>query len=518
MGTATTIRRAGTIGISLWLALAAAMAIGVLATAARGQQMMFSDSIGDRQNGAPVTEEEVDRYARILGLDADQTEALRMVFESVDMEYSEAEQAASEARRALIDSVREAQAQGKPFDPTVFREKMPAIEGGQRDTWSRLERQFFEDMKSIVTPQQAERWAGVERQRRRDRALSDGRLAGETVDLIALSEEVGIPDASRSEVDPILGRYELDLDRALLARDEAVGAARSMLNGPGGVRFGAVPASGTMAEVMGSEEFAKARADAQDARRSLREVNNRYARQVAAALPPDSSERFNEAYRAASYPRIYRDPYFVRALDGAGRFADLTDAQRSEIDSIKAAWARESGALNDRWAAAVRAAEDEQGIDASMPPAQLARLAEARGETSPIVEAWQARRDLESRMLERLKGVLTDGQRDRLPQPRQRGRTVNLPGGGEILIDGDDEGAGGEMMFFSSTDGEHGMEENVMVIRRSDGPPPAPGDVPVFVEIIEEAGPDGSSATRAVHVHTPDAPPAKSDGDKPKPE
>jgi len=514
MGYSTTLRRAGVFGVSAWLVLAAAMTIGALASAARGQ-MMFSDSMGGGRSGQPVTAEEVERYARILGLDADQDEALRMVFEAVEMEYTEAEQAAETRRRALIDSVREAQAQGKPFDHTVFRDKMPAIEQAQRDAWGRLEKQFFDDMRAIVTPDQAERWPAIERQRRRDRDLGEGRLAGESVDLIALSEKVGIPEESRSEVDPLLRRYELDLDRALLARDESVSAARAMLGGPGEVRLGAPPAPGTVAQIMGSEEFAKARAEAQDARRSLREVNDRYARQVSAALPPDASARFTEAYRAASYPRIFRDPYFVRALDGAGRFEDLTEAQRAEIDSIRAAWQRESGTINDRWASAVHQAENEQGIDASMPPSQLARMAEARGETSPIAEAWQARRDLESRMLDRLKGVLTDGQRDRLPQPRQRGRSVTLPGGGEFVIDGEEEDGPGGMMFFTSTDGEGGLEESVVVVRRNGGPPPPPGEGPVFLELIREVGPNGEEVE--VHIEhgdgapPPDAPNAPKD-------
>lgn len=488
MGTSTTMRRLASVGITLWLVLAAAMAIGALASAARGQ-MMFADSLGGARSGAPVTAEELDKYARILALDADQAEAARMLFESVDLEFAESERAAAETRRALLEQAREAQQQGKQPDISLFREKLPAIAREQRETFDRLETQFFDDLRTILTPEQANRWVGVERQRRRDRNLGAGRLAGESVDLIELSQEVGIPPESRSEIDPLLNRYELDLDRALLARDESLSVVRELM---GGVELGlgAPPAPGRMADVMGSDEFAKARADAQDARRALRDVNNRYARQIASALPPEPGARFDEAYRAASFPRVFREPYFERALGDASRFADLTEAQRAEIDSIRAAWEREAGTLNTRWADAIRNAEDEQGVDASMPPQQLARLAAARGETSPIADAWTARKELESRMLDRLKGVLSDAQRDRLPQPRQRGRRITLPGGGEFFVDDDgDAGADGGVMFFSSDDGE-GVEEAVVMIRR-DGPPPPPGEEPVFIELIEHAGPDG---------------------------
>ncbi len=496
-------RRAGSVGLCAWMVLAAAMVIGALASGARAQ---FSIQTGGQrgQDSAPVTKAELERYSQILGLDADQTEAAQMLLEATLAEFEESERKGEEQRRELLDGVRAAREEGKPFDHTVLQSRMPAIAAAHQEVYDRLEKGFFDDLRSVLTPAQAERWPSLDRQRRRDRTLPDGRLAGEAVDLIRLLEKSGVPAEARSAVEPLVGQYELDLDRALVARNQAVETATSVLR-RSVPEFGAGPGGpGGVQAAMNSEDFQQEREESQDARRAVRDVNNRYARQIASALPGEAGARFDQAYLAASFPRVLKDPFVVQALDAAAGFEDLTPEQKAQVESIRESWRRESDVVNARWIDAIKSGEETQGVDATLPAAQLERLAAARGETSPISEAQKARRDLEGRLMDRLKGVLSDAQRDRLPKPRQRGRSVQLPGGGEVTVGGDDEGSG-DFVFMTSDSGAGG---EVVVLRHQGGPPPTGEGVEPVVILHQVTTDENGEVVEEVHVETPSQPAA----------
>jgi len=282
----------------------------------------------------------------------------------------------------------------------------------------KMEQGLLADLRTLLTPEQASRWELVERTRRRERTLGQGQMSGERVDVIRLTRELELDPALRSSIDEVLAQYELDLDRALVKRNEAYERIRS---GFGRMR------DGDFSEM---EDLMNA---AREASRRVRDVNERYARQVSGLLPEDLRASFEKRVREAAFPQVYRASRVQRQLDAALEFEDLSDEQRERLGAIRASYLRDSEALNERLARAWREAED------SMEIRQMFRGGLNEGE---LGELRRQRRELDQQFGERLREVLTDEQLDRLPREQedrgrrffdarrgQRGRA--LRGGGE---------------------------------------------------------------------------------------
>ncbi len=220
-------------------------------------------------------------------------------------------------------------------------------------------------------------------------------MSGERVDVIRLTRELELDPALRSSIDEVLAQYELDLDRALIKRNEAYERIRS---GFGRMR------DGDFSEM---EDLMNA---AREASRRVRDVNERYARQVSGLLPEDLRASFERRVREAAFPQVYRASRVQRQLDAAVGFEDLSDEQRERLGAIRASYQRESEALNERLARAWREAED------SMEIRQMFRGGLNEGE---LGELRRQRRELDQQFGERLREVLTDEQLDRLPRERE---------------------------------------------------------------------------------------------------
>ncbi len=353
---------------------------------------------GDNAFSPAVTATELETYAGILGMDDEQVQVAEILLEGYVQQFQARAGEARNRIQRLVEEARESRDRAAWMEIGEYRSEF-------QDQSEKMEAALFSDLRALLTPEQSERWEDVERTRRRERTMGTGRMSGERVDLIRLTSELDVNQESSGEIDEILGQYELDLDRALLKRNEVYGEIRGQFTGGRG---------GFDPEAM-NDLFEKGR----EASARVRDVNERYARQVAGVLGEDVRGRFEQRVREASFPQVYRESRVQRSLSAAVGLEDLSEEQSQQIATMRERFQREASAINERLARAWREAED------SMEIREMFRGGFDRGE---LGELRDDRQQLDGQYMDKLRELLSEEQLDRLPRGedggdfRQRGR------------------------------------------------------------------------------------------------
>lgn len=353
----------------------------------------------------PISTKEFERFAGVLELDASQMEIARALFESMLADFEQIRADEAEHSEMLQQEFEET------GDPAVFEDMMPVHERARKKT-KELEARFMEDLRLVITDDQASNWDRLERMRRRDRAFA-GRMgvAGASVDLLGIIDELELPEATRGEMAPVLERYEIDLDRALVERTRLSEEQEKQFreqNRPG--------EGGAMA--FDVEAFQASAAAMREAETKLRDVNQRFAAQLGGMMDEPARAEFDKMVREASFPNVYRRSYAGRAFDRALGFDDLTDEQRAQLEAFREQYERELVGVNDRWASAV---EESGGGGSQMILGGGNMVIQMGGESTDdaVRQARKAREDLDSRFYDRVAQLMTPEQAERLPRKRR---------------------------------------------------------------------------------------------------
>jgi Spy/CpxP family protein refolding chaperone len=383
--------------------------------------------------GPAVTSREMEQYVQFLGLDADQKSAAMSLFEAFQQE-------SEEASRTMRDRMQELRQQA--MDEGMeggggwqrFGEEMRKFRTGHQQA----ETKFFEDVKTILTPEQAAKFPELERDRRRDRTMQRGLLSGERVDVVRLVEALQLTPEQKAPLGATLDQYKQELDRELIARNAFQDEAMTK-----------------MAELFRSDDpdaMEKLWEDGRKVADRVREVNKRYAREVEALLPADKQASFNEGVQRESFPMIYRQSYSSRAVQAAMEFADLDENQKTALTALQESHTREIAALNKK----IQTAWEDR--EKTIKPSDMMRggfggggFGGGRGggggmggfEDDTIRDLRRERRELEDAGLEKLQALLTPEQVAKLPEREGRGQRGE---GGERRRgrDGQQEGGGGD--------------------------------------------------------------------------
>lgn len=380
--------------------------------AALAQSFQFVGGPGSEDSEPPINSRQLQRFAQVLGLDGDQQEAASALLEGMQTEWN----TLSKSTREKMDAIREEFEESR--DPSVFGERIPAIMRAQGEARGKLQQEFMSDFKALLTEEQTARWPEFERVHRRETTIRRGVLSGESVDLLEISDEMKLGTLAIQDLPDALQQYETDLDRALIERNKLVIEAQR--------RMGAGPFDPQAAAQ--DEEFQKLREQAREARLRVRDTNQRYARQIAVMLPDDTRAKFEEEVTRRSYPEVYRPSLASESFAAAEAFSDLTPEQSAAIKSMRDAYQQEADRATEQWRQAVEQFE-------STPEGYLSALSGGfrmrgfgpggRGGESepenPVDQARQSRRDIDRAALDKLKAILSDGQRERLPTRRERG-------------------------------------------------------------------------------------------------
>lgn len=306
------------------------------------------------------------------------------------------------------------------------------------NNWSRerqeLYNRFAETMKSVLSPQQLDRWPAFERAIRRERLLPQSEISGEGVNLIGIINDLAPPAEVRATAQPVIEAYEIRIDGALTERQ-----AREEEN------------MGPMMDAMVTMDHQRA-AELQDrimaARVRLRDAQEISIEEISTALGADWGPRFRVIAMQRAFPEVFSPNSVIRLFDAALEIADLTPEQRASITSLKGEMEREWEGLSREMLTVVK--RDEPAA----PKRRAAAPAERQGR-SPELEAMRRKRqDLAERYRQQLEHILTPEQYADLPGA-QRHAAQGLgkqfgpatPGGGGVTTmpkGGGDRGAGAD--------------------------------------------------------------------------
>lgn len=375
----------------------------------------------------PVTAEEVERYNRRLGLDTAQSVFTMELFAEFQVRLAEvnaSEQAVEQAFMERFSKIGVADGDRMP-DPEQMQRLMEESEEKRtaiQEERVALTESFFEDYKLILTPGQLEEWPAIERMRRRDRELAPGTFPGEEIDLIALCErlELGfdperVSERGEAALAEVLGRYEVEIDRLLQARLE-VGARHPMAAGGGGRAI-------TVA--FDGEAMEKWEGEHRDAAQRLQRAQQKYGRQIAELLDAASRVAFEAEVMRLSYPRVLSESGVERQLEVILALEDLDGEQKAEVERMASEYAKARGRLDQAWMDAIDAEFADGGGHSPMPGGSVQIVVAGSSTESDVAKARAARRALDREWIDRVRGVLSPEQAERVPAPRRtRGAVV----------------------------------------------------------------------------------------------
>lgn len=357
----------------------------------------------------PLPARSLNEYCRMLGLDADQTAAAGELHKG----YRAAFLAAT--ARAHKDSEAGADDGAPGHRMTIAQRYVDEVRG--------LEQQLLNDLKAMCSEGQAAAFPRVERARRRSVGSRISFAAGDGIDMVMLAERLKLPNSP--ELEEVLLRWEQAVDRVEVERDKLIlGVFRTVASDP---------------EAQDDE------ARIRDFFRELhavsvrgRDLNRRALREITPLLSAEAAEKLAAEFSRRSFPRIYADSDAERALKAAAGLADLSAEQKEQVQSLAAAYKREAGPINDRWA---HASEEKQGEFAN----DFRNFEPPHSANDPFAAAKAERLALDERTIEKLGRILSDEQRAKLPEPTRQnhGPPEYMPDLGE-RIEGDWEEFAGE--------------------------------------------------------------------------
>ena len=379
-----------------------ALLAGVLAWAApAAAQFGMGMDFGAMAGMNRVRRSEIRTFAAILKLDEEQTKAAEGLYDG----YSHASRGLSSELESKMRA-----AQEKVQDTGDFRSigvEMARVGKDFNEKSRTLEKGLMDDLRALLTPDQDAQWVRVERARRRSAGMRMGIVAGHNVDLLDIVSDIGADRDPSPDLTDTLGRYEMEIDRGVQAfkkieedQEQQADNLDEMFD----------PAK--MQEMM--QKGLATLKEASQIAKGMRDVNRQYARLIVPLLPEQHRARFDEEFKRRSFPRVYRAPYVVKALDSAAKFDDLTPDQRTALNEIREGYSRDAAGANNRWAEAIDARDEKTGGPLLAMMSGVMGGGAAAG--TDVSEASTARRELDDRYKDRLRTALTQEQRDRLPE------------------------------------------------------------------------------------------------------
>lgn len=285
-----------------------------------------------------VTRREIEVMGRILKLRPDERSSVVALFEAHDAEVR-AEGGA--IRRACRDLSEEAELTQRQTVMEGISKKVADWEKRREE----LEKQFLADLTSMLTKEQNERWPTVERELRRPRLMDGAWMSGEGIDVVALVADTISESDHPPEIDELLERYASEVDPALVERERFVKA-----HDP------------EMADLVKSDpqKALSYRKDSVRNRVRIREINERWAKQIASRLAPDPGRRLLDAFERRCITWWNHETPMEMTLKAARSLDNLSADARKTIGEIEREYRDQAVELTRRTVTAYQKYEQDR--------------------------------------------------------------------------------------------------------------------------------------------------------------
>jgi hypothetical protein len=275
---------------------------------------------------------------------------------------------------------------------------------------AQLRAKFVDDVQTTLSQNQQQLWPAIDRRMYRERTLPQGRLSGESVDLMQILHEAAPESGARQAAAPALQDYEINLDAALRRRNEYLASSDQDLLAASEAGDQAKAASIITRQV--------------ELRLAVRDVIEQSAAAVAALLPPEQGARFTQLAREKGYSRVYRPTQAQRLINAAKEISDLEASVLQAVNDLDRAYQGELGPANEQLVQVIRTAEPKGMIDRVArqftPKGDQAAEQPAQEEEDPIQKGFRARSEMGQRYIQQLQGLLTPEQWTKLPKNNGR--------------------------------------------------------------------------------------------------
>lgn len=285
-----------------------------------------------------VTRREVEVMGRILKLKPDERASVVALFEAHDAEVR-AEGGA--VRRECRDLSEEAELTQRD---AVMKDIGKKVEKWQKRR-EEQEKQFLADLTAMLTREQTERWPVVERELRRPRLMEGAWMSGEGIDVVALVADTLSEAEHPPEIDDLLERYAVEVDTALVERDRFFKAH-----------------DGEMAELVKSDpqKALGYRKDSVRNRVRVREINERWVRQIASRLAPAAGKRLLDAFERRCIVWWNHETPMEQVLKSARSVEGLSGDARKALSEVEREYQEAAAELNRKTVAAYQKFEEER--------------------------------------------------------------------------------------------------------------------------------------------------------------
>lgn len=343
-------------------------------------------------------------YSRLLRLTPDQVDAAKTLLAGHADTLTAKRQQLQKMREELVE-VQQREGWDQERWQKVFEEETRLAEDA-----AAAERAFLDDLRTLLKPEQEEHWPRVERAERRamsSRLFRDAPFMATAVDLVRMVDEQKFAESERDVIDPVLKRYEADLD-LLLVRfqrtfDDLLGDEAKMRR---------------MQDQSDPEEMERVMNQFLEIARRIRDLNRRTVREVAEMLPPRKGMRLADTFRTRAFPRLgiaaVHASFATRAIDQAEQFEDLSEDQRRSLIALEETHARDRRTVFEAAERTIIEWEDNLTFRRMMedPTGSMRSMMETLQELPGKLRA------VDERVYNSLKAMLTPAQTERLmPMP-----------------------------------------------------------------------------------------------------
>ena len=406
--------------------LTGVIAVLIITLPTLAQQVMVrasSGSLSANSERPTMTYAEFQQYASVLELDDSQQMLGR---EFVTTYLDQFESAQQERKEKIEDMAEEATATG---DFSIYSKEMPDLHQNWQRTAKRLEDELISNLKSMLNEDQVELWPTFERERRRAELLPDGRLGGESIDLIALlrSADLELDENTLAAIAPSIETYAEQIDLALQNRDREIKVLRE---------------EWYTAMVNDKDRARKLWDDATDARAVVRDFNQRsrdgFMNELVELDQSQAASKLEDLYNRQAYPLAFEQTKAEEALDKIATLEGLSADQQQQVAQVESDLAARLDEFSRRLMIEIRKEEQEfpeflqhMQIDNGTEGGQIVTLNILTTGENESEERYDGllhqRYDASKAAVARMKTILTPEQWQALPDATITSGETNFP-------------------------------------------------------------------------------------------